>query len=617
MLKAQIHRGPDDVGMVITEFGTATVGLGNRRLAILDTSASGHQPMLNPDTGDLLVYNGEIYNFPELRQTLELIGCSFRGRSDTEVLLRSYQQWGIDCLTRLKGMFAFALWDSKAQRLLVARDHLGIKPLYYTFLSGQVFLYASELRSLLAGGLISLNIDRRALAGYLAYGAVQEPLTILKEVLALPSGSWMQVDHQGQKVAQGRFWEIPSTHAEISSRDLVQEGRTLLRQAVRRHLLSDVPLGIFLSAGLDSTAVLGLAQEVASDQVHAFTVSFPDDPKYDEGPIARETARRLGVVHHECAVDGATAFRWAQQGLGSMDQPAMDGLNTYIVSRAVREEGLVVALSGQGGDEIFGGYRSFRGVPRWFRRMSWLRGLPPAWRATLVRAATCRMDSVIQEKSEDIARTGSDLLGLYFHYRRLLSDNDLARLGFKASDLGLTSSFHLPMANGSRYLVPGDPIASVSRMESVFYLGNTLLRDGDVFGMANSLEVRVPFLDRDLVEWAFQLPGIALLPTRAPNKSLLRQMCAEFFTEAHTSQPKRGFALPFSSWLLGPLREPMEECLSSLKASGLVLAEGVDELREVFLREPYSAAWSRVWGLVALGYWLSKNRIMPALTTTE
>ena len=247
-----------------------------------------------------------------------------------------------------------------------------------------------------------------------------------------------------------------------------------------------------------------------------------------------------------------------------------------------------------------------RGVPSWLRRMSWLRPLPASWRAGLAGVATLGMDSVVREKAGDIARTGSDLLGIYFHYRRLLSDNDLAGLGLKASDLGLTRSFQLPSRNGSRYLLAQDPIASVSRLESVFYLGNTLLRDGDVFGMANSLEIRVPFLDRDLVEWAFQLPGVVLLPRGAPNKPLLRQMCAEFYSKVHTQQPKRGFSLPFSSWLLGPLRELMDDCLSSLKSSGLVIPEEVDRLQKVFLGEPYSAAWSRVWGLVALGYWLRK-----------
>lgn len=315
-------------------------------------------------------------------------------------------------------------------------------------------------------------------------------------------------------------------------------------------------------------------------------------------------------------MDAPTVTAWVQQGLECMDQPAMDGLNTYIVSRAVREHGIKVALSGQGGDEVFGGYRSFRGVPRWHRRMSWLRSLTPEWRSALVRIPTILLDAVIQEKAQDIANTGPDLLGLYFHYRRLLSDDDLARLGLTASALDLSPSFHCPTQDGQRYLIPQDPIASVGRLETIFYLGNTLLRDGDVFGMANSLEIRVPFLDRDLVEWAFRLPGDVLLPPGTPNKFLLREMCAAFYTPSQTQQPKRGFALPFPSWLLGPLREVMEDRLRSLKGLGVLASGGIERLRAVFLREPKSAAWSRVWALVALGHWLQQHKLTAARGTS-
>lgn len=611
MLDAQAHRGPDDHGVTVFQIGESALGLGNRRLAIMDLSPLGHQPMRNPDTGDVLIYNGEIYNFPELRQTLTGYGFTFRGRSDTEVVLRAYEQWGIECLDRFKGMFAFALWDARRERLVLVRDYLGIKPLYYAFCPGG-YLFASEVRALLASGIVPFNIDRRALAGYLAYGAVQEPSTIVEGVQALPRGSWLEVDASGQVAARGDYWDFPApTRANngASFRELAEEGRTLLEQAVQRHLLSDVPVGVFLSSGLDSTAVLGVARQITSDQVHTFTVSFPKDGAQDEGPLSRETAQRFNVVHHECQVDESTALTWVEEGLACMDQPTMDGLNTYIVSRAVRREGIMVALSGQGGDEVFGGYRSFRGIPRWYRRMSWLRALPPRSRAALVRLATIKMTTAYQGKAQDIAHTGPDLLGLYFHYRRLLSNADLAYLGLRASALNLTDSFHVPESDSHRYLVPNDPVATVGRLESIYYLGNTLLRDGDVFGMANSLEIRVPFLDRDLVEWAFQLPGTVLLPHGAPEKFLLREMCADFYTSTQTRQVKRGFTLPFHSWLLGSLQEVMQESLRSVKASGLLAPEGVDRLREVFLLEPWSAAWSRVWGLVSLGYWLNNTRL--------
>lgn len=607
MLDAQAHRGPDDHGVTIFGVGESTLGLGNRRLSILDLSPLGHQPMRNPDTGDVLVYNGEIYNFQELKQTLTGHGFAFRGRSDTEVVLRAYEQWGIECLTRLKGMFAFALWDAERQRLVMARDHLGIKPLYYALWPGKGCLFASEIRGLLAGDVIPFTVDRRALAGYLAYGAVQDPSTIVEGVQALPRGSWLEVDALGQVVARGDYWNFPAptcADSGASFRELADEGRALLEQAVRRHLLSDVPVGVFLSSGLDSTAILGLARLATSDQVHAFTVSFPEDGAQAEGPVARETAHRLDVVYHECQVDESTALTWIEDGLARMDQPAMDGLNTYMVSRAVRREGIAVALSGQGGDELFGGYRSFLGIPHWYRRMSRLRALTPPLRAALVRLATIGMTSTYRGKAQDIARTGPDLLGLYFQSRRLLSNADLAWLGLRASALNLSDSFHPPELDSRRYLIPNDPVATVGRLESVYYLGNTLLRDSDVFGMANSLEIRVPFLDRDLVEWVFRLPGATLLPQGAPHKFLLREMCGDLYAPILTRLPKRGFTPPFALWLLGPLREVMEESLRTVKASGLLAPEGVERLRGIFLREPLSAAWSRVWSLVALGYWL-------------
>lgn len=609
MLKVQIHRGPDDDGMEVIHEGDRAIALGSRRLAIQDLSPLGHQPMVNPDTRDVLVYNGEIYNSPELRRELEAMDVRFRGHSDTEVVLRGYERWHNQLLDKLRGMFAFALWHRSSRRLILARDHVGIKPLYYVELA-KGFLFASEIKSLLASGLVAHLIDRQALAGYLAYGAVQEPLSIIRNVFVLAPGSFVQIDLTGKVIAKTTYWNIPLPERNGHLGDckgLVHEGRALLERSLKRHLLSDVPVGVFLSSGLDSTAVAALAQRVSNSEVHAFTVSFPDDAALDEAPVAKQAANRLGAIYHECPVDSKTCLKWVFDGLDAMDQPAMDGLNTYMVSRAVHEQGIVVALSGQGGDEVFGGYRSFRGVPRWYRLMSWLRPLPPAWRALLVKALTIRMASAFREKASDIAFTGRDFLGLYFQYRRLLSDQDMCGLGVRAGDTDLTSSFHLKTADSFRYFVADDFIATVGRLESVFYLRNILLRDGDVFGMANSLEIRVPFLDRDLLDWIFRLPGDLLLPAGKPEKFLLREMCSEFYDQAQIRQAKRGFTPPFDLWLLGPLRELMQDSLQHLKSSGLVEPRGVDQLKEVFLREPRSAAWSRAWALVALGYWLGKQ----------
>lgn len=611
MLNAQLHRGPDDGGFEVLQVQGYSVALGNRRLAIQDISPLGHQPMINPDTHDVLVYNGELYNAPELRRLLQDEGFKFRSRSDTEVLLRSYERWGIECLKLLKGMFAFAVWDARKRRLLIARDHLGIKPLYYCCLPGKGFAFASEVRALLAGGVVNFEIDRRALAGYLAYGAVQEPLTINEDVRVLEPGSYLEVSVEGRVENRVTYWSIPlpdPTNASVAFNDLVEEGRGLLSQSVRRHMLSDVPLGVFLSSGLDSTSVLGLARQVTAGTVHAFTVCFPDNKDFDEGAVASETARRLGVEYHECAVDSITATEWAMQGMAGIDQPALDGLNTYIVSKAVRQHGFAVALSGQGGDEIFGGYHSFTQIPRWRNWMALLKILPPDWRALLARTASFRMGSVLRSKAGEIAKTGGDLLTLYSHYRRLGPQSDLVRLGLKPFDLNLTQTYQVPELDNKQLIVNDDDIATVSRLETMFYLRNTLLRDGDVFGMANSLEIRVPLLDRDVVEWAYRLPGRVLLPRGRPQKFLLREICADYYTPLQAAQQKRGFTLPFSSWLLGPLRPMMEDCLAAVKDSKLVSSSGIDSIKQTFLSEPHTAAWRTLWCLVSLGYWLTSRK---------
>ena len=616
MLNAQFHRGPDDGGWVVIPAPRSVLGLGNRRLAIQDLSPLGHQPMRNDDTGDLLVYNGEIYNAPELRALLESEGYLFRGRSDTEILLRAYEHWGIECLDRLRGMFAFAVWDARRSRLVIARDHLGIKPLYYSY-NEHWFVCASEVRALIQSGLVSSDINQRAIAGYLAYGGVQEPLTICKNVYSLARGSWRELDCTGKVLAEGTYWRFPPVQQSACERslpDIVEEGRALLGQSVRRHLLSDVRLGIFLSSGLDSTAILGLSYDQNRiAPVDAFTVTFPDQPQYNEREEARDAAARFGARFHECPVSDGTALSWVDSALRHMDQPSMDGFNTYIVARAVHEQGIVVALSGLGGDEVLGGYDLFRRVPRTYNVMSWLSPLPRPMRLMAARLATLFTSEVAKHKAREIAVLDPGLIGLYFQYRRLVSNVGLSMLGLDAKALDLSEDFQVRDFRYEDCYVSADHVASVGRMDASFYLQNILLRDSDVFGMANSLEIRVPFLDRDLVEWAFRLPGDVLLPKRAPLKYLLRKICADLYAESQVRQSKRGFTLPWAVWLQGPLRELMNDSLRFLHSSALLDPAGINSLRQLFDREPRGPAWSRVWALVTLAHWLKTHTASPRI----
>lgn len=614
MLDAQFHRGPDNGGSVVISTGQAVLGLGNRRLAIQDVSPLGHQPMKNEDTGDILVYNGELYNAPQLKNSLASEGYRFCGHSDTEVLLRAYQHWGLECFDQLRGMFAFAIWDARRLRLVIARDHFGIKPLYYSC-NDHWFACASEVQALTKSGLINSDIDRRALAGYLAYGGVQEPLTIRANVFALPRGSWKEFDSCGKALAEGRYWRFPPIQPSIqklSLSNIMEEGRALLQQSVNRHLLSDVRLGVFLSAGLDSTAILGLTKDSdRTNPLEAFTVSFPDRPEQDEYLVARATADRFGAPFNRCQVSDSTALGWIGDALDCIDQPSMDGFNTYIVARAIRDQGIVVALSGLGGDEVFGGYNLFRRVPRTYDMMSWLNPLPISMRIRASKLATVFASQIAERKANEIVAADPGLIGIYFHYRRLVSDFNLGAFGLNPKDLDLSEDFQIRDMRYEDCYVPTDHVASVGRLDAAFYLQNILLRDSDIFGMANSLEIRVPFLDRDLVDWAFRLPGNVLLPKKAPLKHLLRKICADLYTKSQLKQPKRGFTLPFAAWLQGPLGELMEENLRFLRSSGHLEPAGINLVRELFDDEPNGPAWSRLWALVALGNWLRTQRTSP------
>lgn len=602
MTRSQEHRGPDDEGVELITGERGAVALGARRLAILDLSPAGHQPMRDEVTGNVLAYNGEIYNFPELRRELEAKGHRFTGRGDTEVLLIGYREWDTGVLDRLRGMFGFALWDARKRSLLVARDHLGIKPLYYSF-TDNGFVFASELKALLGGELVSPSLDRTALTGYLAYGAVQEPRTIVEQVKALPAGSWMEVDGDGRKTGEGHYWDFPAPGiSELREGDLVERGRELLERSVGRHLLSDVSLGVFLSSGIDSTSVAGLARKMSDHDVHAFTVSFPGTGNLDEGPIAEATARRLGLEFHNVEVDESTCLSWVEAGLDRMDQPAMDGLNAYIVSRAVREAGLTVALSGQGADEVFGGYQSSHLIPMFERLSGLTKVVPRGFRGSLAGLLARRRGYASWTKAHDVA-AANDLAGRYLMLRRVLADRDLRALGSIPGEPA--DVLDAPVRASA--VVPGDPVASVARLETTYYLGNTLLRDGDVYGMANSLEIRVPFLDRDVVDWAFSIPGSALLPKGGKPKHLLRKMCADFLGPDQLDMPKRGFGLPMDEWLKGPLKQVKEDGLSVAIDSGLVTGDGVRAVKANYGRDDYRSSWTRIWTLVALGRWLEQN----------
>lgn len=604
MVAAQAHRGPDGAGEHYASFGEHTLGLGHRRLAIIDLSSHGAQPMIHPRTGDILVYNGELYNYRQLRRELRQRGVMFRGDSDSEVLLHALVEWGAQALGRLEGMFAFAFYRVATRELMLARDPLGIKPLYVAR-SGAVIAFASEVRALLASGVIGHDIDRRGMAGLLAYGACQHPYTMFQDISSLPAGSFQLITPRKRDLAPMRYWSAPCADQTADTSPAPQIVRATIEEAVRDHLVSDVPVGVFLSSGLDSTIVAGVAARHATN-LRSFTVGFAENPDLSELRLAGDTAHALDLDHSEIRIEGADALAATRGWLSALDLPSIDGLNVYVISQAVRARGITVALSGQGGDELFGGYSSFADVPRLhniLRKADWL---APRHRRQMAGLLSLGRSASFRSKAAAMAENGSDLLGLYTHRRRLMAPMEMLELGLEPENLGLDQNFQDRREMEAMPRDPDDPIWSVGQFESRLYLGNMLLRDGDADGMAHSLEIRVPLLDRRLADVAFSLPGKVRLPNGHADKHLLRRAFPELLRPQLLNQPKHGFTLPIRRWMLGPLRDACEAGFEHLRASGLVEARALGRVWTRFANEPESPAWSRAFACCVLGHYLGE-----------
>jgi asparagine synthase (glutamine-hydrolysing) len=537
-------RGPDGFGAWVSPCGRAA--LASRRLAILDLSPAGAQPMASADGHFHIVLNGEIYNFWELRQELERAGERFRSRSDTEVVLALYVREGAAMLSRLRGMFGLAIWDDVEKTLLLARDPLGIKPLYYS-IHGGTLRFASQVKALEKGGAIPLDVDPAGLTGFLLWGSVPEPLTIRRAVHALPAGSYLKVE-DSRITDPTPFYSFPPPPlpGRGEGRRERGPGGEGLDDAVRAHLVSDVPVAVFLSAGLDSGLIAALARRHLPEPPTTFTLSFDRlaGTPLDEAPLAAEVARTLGTRHVERRV-GREEFLGLWSGaVAAMDQPSIDGFNTYLVSRAAHEAGLTVVLSGLGGDELFGSYPSFIDVPRGMKAARWGRrvpGLAPVWPALAGRLRPG------QPKLRGLLRYGGDLAGAYFLRRALFLPEELpALLGRDLAAEGLRG--YDPVADVRLVSTSnGDAWMAVHAFETARYMRNQLLRDSDWASMAWSVELRVPWVDAWLRE---TLAATGFEPARSRGKAALVRQAAPELPAALFDRPKTGFYVPVMEWLL-------------------------------------------------------------------
>lgn len=609
MTDCQHHRGPDAGGEVSENYGAWAYALGHRRLSIQDLSEAGAQPMHDPETGDFLVFNGEIYNAPALRQRLEeqKPDLVWRGHSDTEVLLQGLIAEGADFLREVEGMYAFVWWRPSAGRLVLGRDPLGIKPLFHS-VQTNALVVASEVQAIFASGIVEPEWDPNSVSGYLSYGAVQGPVTTVVGVEAVAPGTvqTLLLEEKGTWRVAGveRIWSFPAVQQGWTEEKAVRAVQEEFSAAVKDHLLSDVPVGIFLSSGLDSTIVAGIAARESSNAI-SYTVGFREETDHSEVAMAERTAREFGLRHRVVWMDEEDALEAVEPWLRGLDQPCMDGLNTYVIAQAVAAEGLKVALSGQGGDELFGGYPSFSDAPRMERLLRWWSWLPEGGRRWLAQIAGACCPPVTREKMADLFAVGSDVSALARDRRRVLSSEQVGALlgsesgGGGASDAGWGAWSELKSPTG-------DPIAEVSRIETAYYLGNTLLPVGDSNGMAHGLEIRVPFLAQRMLNLVHQIPGSVRLPDGRANKHLLRRAFPDLLRPEILEQRKRGFVLPLKRWMRGPLRGICEEGLQSLRQSGWVQPAAVHAVWTEFEKMPETPAWSRAWTLVVLGHYARK-----------
>ena len=614
------HRGPDDSGTVILRDSTRSavqIGLGNCRLAIQDLSPQGHQPMNDPATGNWIVYNGELYNFREIRAKLERAGVYFGSYSDTEVILKAYARWGEKCLDEFRGMFALAIWDAQRHCLFVARDPMGIKPLYY-HRSDQYFMFSSEVRTLLGTGLVPRRIDPAGLVSYLSFGSLYDPNTLVEGVNALPCGHHLTWE-EGQ-VKQAQYWHLVDREVVESSHRACDAGAVrrgeleaqvaqMLDESVRMQLVSDVPVGVFLSGGIDSSSLVGILSR-SGVRPSTFSIVFRE-ADYSEAEYSRAVAQQFRTDHHEITVSQADFFDAIAPAIHAMDLPTMDGINTYFVSERTRAAGVKVALSGLGGDEMFAGYSSFRTIPRMERLANIWGRVPRTIRKPLVNMFAALSPSSDQNrKLTTLAGNGGGIVHPYFLSRMLFTPEQQNELlsGAKTNSAPSRRAEKAATESLSRALSL-DPVNRVSYLEARCYMLNTLLRDSDCMSMAHGLELRVPLIDHQLSRRLMALPGSWKLNSGTPKPLLVHALRGQL-PDQIVHRAKRGFTLPFEHWLRDALRPAIDDSFTRIEDGLLGATFNANAVRRVwgdFLQGKTS--WSRPWALYVLQCWCEQHSL--------
>ncbi len=607
MCSAMKHRGPDDEGFFIDN----QIALGHRRLSIIDLSAAGHQPMQSGDGRYQIVYNGELYNFKELKFELQRVisgsnqqAYLFQTNTDTEVIIASYIRWGADCLNHFNGMFAFAIWDNQTKQLFIARDRLGIKPLYYCFTNG-IFCFASEIRSLLASGLIPKKLDQNSLIDYLRYQTVHAPNTIVKGIKMLLPGHFIEMKNGELRIKN--YWNITNTISTESKgktySEICKDVNTLLTKAVERRLIADVPFGAFLSGGIDSSAIVGLMSKVSTEKVKTFSVTF-DETEFSEAKYAQLVARKFNTDHHEIILKPTDFIDQLPDALYAMDHPSGDGPNTYIVSKATKQAGITMALSGLGGDELFAGYDVFKRSLE-LSNKKYLNVIPLFMRSAGANVLNAAKPSIASEKIAQLLKQKKINFNTFYPLsRQVLMDEQI---------LKITSQKQLP-DNRVAEIINEFPISDfqyqisrTSMAEISTYMQNVLLSDTEQMSMAHALEVRVPFIDYTLVEYVLGVPDKYKNPTSP--KKLLVDALGDLLPSEIVNRPKMGFTFPWKQWLKNELKTFCHQKIISLSKRKSFNEQGILNLWNDFLADNPRITWSRIWHLVVFENWMLENHI--------
>jgi asparagine synthase (glutamine-hydrolysing) len=603
MNDAIAHRGPNSEGIWNDEY----CFLGHRRLSIIDLSEAGNQPFFSQDKRYVMVYNGELYNYKELKLELQRaehgsknLPYIFRTNTDTEVILASYLRWGIDCVKRFNGMFAFSIWDTVEQKLVIARDRMGIKPLYYHF-KNNVLLFASEIRALIHSGLIDKKISLKSVAEYIQYTTVHAPNTMIQDVFMLMPGHILELQNGNLKIQQ--YWNIndfTKTKGDFSYKETCTKVNELLIASVERRLVADVPFGAFLSGGIDSSAIVGLMSKVSSEKVQTFNVSF-DEGEFSEAKYAKQIAEKFNTEHHEIKLTPNDFLKQLPEALAAMDHPSGDGPNSYIVSKATKNAGITMALSGLGGDELFAGYDIFK---RYYEleKKGWLNIIPAKGLAGKLLAA--KKKSVQGDKTAEILALDTiNGFNAYPINRKLFNKKDYAGLLKENYNADNFIKNVIKKSETDKQHV----LSRVSLFEIQTYMQNILLRDADQMSMAVALEVRVPFLDYQLVEFALSVKDEFKYPHT--QKKLLVDALGDLLPDNIVNRPKMGFVLPWKDWLKEDLKDFCEENIAQFSKRSFVNREAVLLIWNRFLNNDQKTTWSRVWHLVVLNHWINTHQI--------